>query len=242
MRSSRKTAPVSEIDPTAAAFPAAVLFDLDGTLLDSAPDMLATANAMLDARGRAPITLDALRPVVSKGARAMVSVAFPELEQAPRDALIPEFLQRYEGLIGQHAVLFDGVAGMLDALEAAGCVWGIVTNKPEYLARLILPQLGWETRCAVLIGGDTLAQRKPHPLPLLAAAERMQIDPATCIYVGDDERDIVAANAAGMASVAALWGYRLDEDNPLAWGAEVMVEQPAELQHARAWPAARNPQ
>jgi len=223
-----------------ARFPQAVLFDLDGTLLDSAPDMLATANAMLAARGREPIGLEALRPVVSKGARAMVSVAFPELEQTPRDALVPEFLQRYEALIGQHAVLFDGVAGMLEVLEAAGCAWGIVTNKPEYLARLILPQLGWETRCAVLIGGDTLAQRKPHPLPLLAAAERMAIDPATCIYVGDDERDIVAANAAGMASVAALWGYRLDEDDPLAWGAEVMIEQPSELQQAQAWPAARS--
>nr|WP_095362825.1 phosphoglycolate phosphatase [Stenotrophomonas rhizophila] len=220
-------------------FPRAVLFDLDGTLLDSAPDMLATANAMLAARGRAPITLEALRPVVSKGSRAMVAVAFPELGQEARDALVPEFLDRYEGLIGQHAVLFDGVAGMLDALEAAGCAWGIVTNKPEYLARLILPQLGWETRCAVLIGGDSLAQRKPHPLPLLAAAERMGIDPGTCIYVGDDERDIVAANAAGMASVAALWGYRLDADDPLAWGAEVMVEQPEALQHADAWPDAR---
>jgi phosphoglycolate phosphatase len=220
-------------------FPQAVLFDLDGTLLDSAPDMLATANAMLAERERAPITLEALRPVVSKGSRAMVAVAFPELGQEARDALVPEFLDRYEGLIGQHAVLFDGVAGMLDALEAAGCAWGIVTNKPEYLARLILPQLGWETRCAVLIGGDSLAQRKPHPLPLLAAAERMGIDPGTCIYVGDDERDIVAANAAGMASVAALWGYRLDADDPLAWGAEVMVEQPEALQHADAWPDAR---
>ncbi|WP_419403893.1 phosphoglycolate phosphatase [Stenotrophomonas rhizophila] len=220
-------------------FPRAVLFDLDGTLLDSALDMLATANAMLAARGRAPITLEALRPVVSKGSRAMVAVAFPELGQEARDALVPEFLDRYEALIGQHAVLFDGVAGMLDALEAAGCAWGIVTNKPEYLARLILPQLGWETRCAVLIGGDTLAQRKPHPLPLLAAAERMGIDPGTCIYVGDDERDIVAANAAGMASVAALWGYRLDADDPLAWGAEVMIEQPEALQHADAWPDAR---
>lgn len=220
-------------------FPRAVLFDLDGTLLDSAPDMLATANAMLAARERAPITLEVLRPVVSKGSRAMVAVAFPELGQEARDALVPEFLDRYEALIGQHAVLFDGVAGMLDALEAAGCGWGIVTNKPEYLARLILPQLGWETRCAVLIGGDTLAQRKPHPLPLLAAAERMGIDPGTCIYVGDDERDIVAANAAGMASVAALWGYRLDADDPLAWGAEAMIEQPAALQKAAAWPAAR---
>jgi 2-phosphoglycolate phosphatase len=223
----------------AGLFPQAVLFDLDGTLLDSAPDMLATANAMLAERGRPPITLDALRPVVSKGSRAMVSVAFPELGLEARDALVPEFLDRYEALIGQHAVLFDGVAGMLGALEAAGCAWGIVTNKPEYLARLILPQLGWETRCAVLIGGDTLAQRKPHPLPLLAAAERMGIEPGICIYVGDDERDIVAANAAGMASVAALWGYRLDADDPLAWGAEVMIEQPAELQQAAAWPASR---
>ena len=226
--------PVSE-----SGFPQAVLFDLDGTLLDSAPDMLATANAMLAARSRAPISLDALRPVVSKGSRAMVSVAFPALDQAERDALVPEFLQRYEALIGQHAVLFDGVAGMLDALDVAGCVWGIVTNKPEYLARLIVPQLGWETRCKVLIGGDTLAQRKPHPLPLLAAAERMRIDPATCIYVGDDERDIVAANAAGMASVAALWGYRLDADDPLTWGAETMVAQPAQLQRADAWPPSR---
>ncbi|MFI8717019.1 phosphoglycolate phosphatase [Stenotrophomonas sp. NPDC077464] len=234
MRSSPTPTAVAE-----AGFPKAVLFDLDGTLLDSAPDMLATANAMLDARGRPAITLEALRPVVSKGSRAMVSVAFPELGQDARDALVPEFLARYEALIGQHAVLFDGVAGMLEALEGAACAWGIVTNKPEYLARLVLPQLGWETRCAVLIGGDTLAQRKPHPLPLLAAAERMGIDPATCIYVGDDERDIVAANAAGMASVAALWGYRLDDDNPLSWGAEAMIEQPAELQKAAAWPAAR---
>jgi phosphoglycolate phosphatase len=230
---------MSESGVHADLFPQAVLFDLDGTLLDSAPDMLATANAMLAERGRAPITLDALRPVVSKGSRAMVSVAFPELGQEARDALVPEFLDRYEALIGQHAVLFDGVAGMLEALEAAGCAWGIVTNKPEYLARLILPQLGWETRCAVLVGGDTFAQRKPHPLPLLAAAERMGIEPGICIYVGDDERDIVAANAAGMASVAALWGYRLDADDPLAWGAEVMIEQPAELQQAAAWPASR---
>ncbi len=98
----------------------------------------------------------------------MVSAAFPELDVAARDALM-EFLQRYEALIGQHAVLFDGVAGMLAALDEAGTVWGIVTNKPEYLARLILPQHGWQQRCAVLVGGDSLAERKPHPLPLLRA-------------------------------------------------------------------------
>jgi N-acetyl-D-muramate 6-phosphate phosphatase len=232
---------VSEVTAFTGGFPPAVLFDLDGTLLDSAPDMLATANAMLAERGRAAITLDVLRPVVSKGSRAMVAVAFPELEAEARDALIPEFLQRYEALIGRHAVLFDGVAGMLDALDAAGTAWGIVTNKPEYLARLIVPQLGWQQRCRVLIGGDTLSERKPHPLPLLEAARRMDIDPATCVYVGDDERDILAAIAAGMPSVAALWGYRLAEDTPLAWGADVMVEEPAQLQNPCAWPSAAVP-
>ncbi|MFA4685672.1 HAD-IA family hydrolase, partial [Xanthomonas perforans] len=125
---------------------------------------------------------------------------------------------------------------MLVRLEDAGCVWGIVTNKPEYLARLILPQLGWEQRCAVLIGGDTLAERKPHPLPLVIAAERIGVAPAQCVYVGDDERDIVAARAAAMASVAALWGYRLDDDDPTHWQADVLVEQPQALWNAATWP------
>ncbi len=223
----------------ARGFPRAVLFDLDGTLLDSAPDMLATANAMLAERDRAPLALEQLRPVVSKGSRAMLSVAFPELAEAPRDALVPEFLQRYEGLIGQHARLFDDVAAMLDTLDRAGTIWGIVTNKPEYLARLILPQLGWQQRCAVLVGGDTLAQRKPHPLPLLAAAQAIGITPTQCVYVGDDERDIIAARAAGMPSVAALWGYRLDDDTPARWQADRLVAEPGELLHADAWPTPR---
>jgi len=217
-------------------FPPAVLFDLDGTLLDSAPDMLATVNAMLDARGRAPIALTSLRPMVSKGARAMLGVAFADLDAEARGALVPEFLERYERLIGTHSQLFDGVEHMLVRLENAGCVWGIVTNKPDYLARLIVPQLGWEQRCAVLIGGDTLAERKPHPLPLLVAAERIGVSPAQCVYVGDDERDILAARAAAMRSVAVLWGYRLDEDVPLRWQADVVVDQPQALWNAATWP------
>lgn len=221
---------------TASGFPRGVLFDLDGTLLDSAPDFVATCTAMLAARGRAPVDPAVLRPVVSKGSRAMVSAAFPELDAAARDALVPEFLQRYEALIGQHAVLFDGVAQMLDALDAAGTVWGIVTNKPEYLARLIMPQQHWQRRCAVLVGGDTLAERKPHPLPLLHAAQAIGIAPADCVYVGDDERDILAAQAAGMPSVAALWGYRLAGDDPRSWQASVMVDLPETLHLASAWP------
>ncbi len=219
------------------AFPKAVLFDLDGTLLDSAPDMLATVNLMRAARGRGPMLLEQLRPHVSKGARAMTAAAFPDIEASEREGWIPEFLATYERELGRHCAVFDGVDAMLSALEAAGTVWGIVTNKPEYLARPLMPMLGWQERCAVLIGGDTLPKRKPDPLPLLVAAERIGIAPADCIYVGDDERDIAAARAARMRSVVALWGYRLSDDDPVAWQGDVMVERPDSLCGADVWPA-----
>ncbi|TQM10389.1 phosphoglycolate phosphatase [Pseudoxanthomonas sp. 3HH-4] len=224
---------------TAGGFPRAALFDLDGTLLDSAPDMLATANRMRASRGVGAMTLDVLRPHVSKGARAMLAAAFPAMEQGPREALVPEFLAIYQEELGRHSVLFDGVAEMLAALEAGGSTWGIVTNKPEYLARDILPQLGWESRCAVLIGGDTLAEKKPHPLPLQVASERIGIAIADCVYVGDDERDIQSARAAGMPSIAALWGYRQAHEEPALWLADVMVEWPVTLVEPSAWPTAR---
>ncbi|MFK3650103.1 phosphoglycolate phosphatase [Lysobacter enzymogenes] len=221
------------------AFPKAALFDLDGTLLDSAPDMLATANAMRAARGRAPMPLEALRPHVSKGARAMLGAAFADVDAGEREGWVPEFLDIYERELGLHGAPFPGVEAMLAALEAAGTPWGIVTNKPEYLARKLMPLLGWEARCAVLIGGDTLAARKPDPLPLTVAAQRIGVDPGACAYVGDDERDILAARAAGMPSVVALWGYRLELDDPIAWQGDVLVDDPAALAAADAWPATR---
>lgn len=220
-------------------FPAAVLFDLDGTLLDSAPDMLAAINRMRDARARAPMLLAELRPHVSKGARAMVGAAFGDVDAAEREGWIPEFLDLYQQELGKHGQPFEGVEPMLRALEAAGCIWGIVTNKPEYLAVQLIPALRWQDRCAVLIGGDTLARRKPDPLPLTVAAERIGIEPQRCVYVGDDERDILAARAAGMPSVVALWGYRLDEDDPVAWLGDVYIERPEQLCAADAWPASQ---
>lgn len=224
-------------DPNPAArFPAGALFDLDGTLLDSAPDMLATVNRMLAIRDRPPLALADIRPVVSRGARAMASVAFPELDAEGVIALVPEFLAVYAEELGRHSVLFDGVEAMLAALEAAGTPWGIVTNKPEYLAVEILPQLGWQDRCAVLIGGDTLAERKPHPMPLLHAADAIGIAPEACVYVGDDARDIAAARAAGMPSVVALWGYRLDDDDPVAWQGDVMLDAVQSLIEPAGWP------
>ena len=209
---------------TATVFPELVLFDLDGTLLDSAPDMAATVNRMRAARGQAPMPLAELRPHVSKGSRAMSAAAFPELGGEVPAEMIREFLDVYEAELGKHSVLFDGVAELLDAIEAAGSRWGIVTNKPEYLARQVVPQLGWESRCAILIGGDSLPQRKPHPLPLLHAAAQLGVAIDDCVYVGDDQRDIDAARAAGMKSVVALWGYRPEGDDPLAWGGDVLVD------------------
>ncbi len=223
------------------SFPRAVLFDLDGTLLDSAPDMLATANRLRDAQGLEPMALAQLRPHVSRGSRAMLAAAFPHLEVAAREAMVPLFLETYLQELGRHSVLFDDIETMLAALEADGGVWGIVTNKPEYLAREILPQLGWETRCAVLIGGDTLAEKKPHPLPLLVAAERIGFAVGDCVYVGDDERDIQAARAAGMPSVAVLWGYRQDHEQPAEWGADSVLECPAELLDPANWPQPLSP-
>lgn len=224
---------------TSRDFPKAVLFDLDGTLLDSAPDMVAAIDAMRAARGQPPMPLAELRPHVSKGARAMVAAAFAQVDAAERERWIPEFLDHYERELGRHGATFDGIEAMLVALEQAGTTWGIVTNKPEYLARQLMPVLGWEQRCAVLIGGDTLSARKPDPLPLLVAAERIGVEPRDCIYVGDDERDILAARAAGMPSVVALWGYRLDEDDPIAWQGDVMIDEPAGLALPAAWPYSR---
>ena len=220
-------------------FPRGVLFDLDGTLLDSAPDMLAAINAMRAERGVPPMSLADLRPQVSKGARAMLAAGFPHIDAAEREIWVPAFLRHYERELGQHGRPFDGIEAMLAQLEAVGCIWGIVTNKPEYLATQLMPLLGWQARCAVLIGGDTLPARKPDPLPLIVAAERIGVAAADCVYVGDDERDIAAARAAGMPSVVALWGYRLGDDDPLAWQGDVLIDVPSALCAASAWPASR---
>jgi len=217
-------------------FPLVALFDLDGTLLDSAPDMHATANRMRALRGLPPLPLQAIRQHVSKGARVVAQKAFPDLTLAEIEALVPEFLEIYREEMERHSAPFAGVADMLDALERAGTVWGIVSNKAEALAKLCLRQPGWGERCAILIGGDTLSECKPHPLPLLHAAEQLGISPADCVYVGDDHRDIQAARAANMRSVVALWGYYPDDDDPRSWGGDVLVEEPAMLANPAVWP------
>jgi 2-phosphoglycolate phosphatase len=220
-------------------FPRVVLFDLDGTLLDSAPDMLATVNRMRASRGQGTMPIAELRPHVSRGSRAMSAAAFPELNGDVSPAMVREFLEVYEQELGKNSVLFDGGSALLAAIEADGARWGIITNKPEYLAKQVIPQLGWESRCAVLLGGDSLPERKPHPLPLLHAAEVLGAAIDDCVYVGDDRRDIEAARAAGKRSVVALWGYRGEDEQPENWGGTAMASNVHEMLQASFWQALR---
>ncbi|MEO6227127.1 MAG: phosphoglycolate phosphatase [Thermomonas sp.] len=220
-------------------FPRVVLFDLDGTLLDSAPDMLATVNRMRAARGQGPMLLADLRPHVSRGSRAMSAAAFPELKGEVPPEMVREFLDLYEQELGKHSLLFDGVATLLDVIEADGARWGIITNKPEYLARQVIPQLGWASRCAILLGGDSLPERKPHPLPLWHAADMLGATVDDCVYIGDDPRDIDAARAAGMRSVVALWGYRGEDEQPSDWGGDAMASDVHEMLRDGFWQTLR---
>lgn len=206
-----------------------VLFDLDGTLVDSAVDLLNALNIILAREGRQAVSLPALRPVVSKGARAMLAIAFPERDAAARESLLQPFLDVYAQAVARHSTPFEGVAEVLDAIEAAGSRWGIVTNKPHYLALGVVDTMGWSTRSAVLIGGDSLPRKKPDPDQLLHACEILGMRAPDCVYVGDDQRDIAAARSAGMKSVAALWGYREAHEDPLDWKPDAFAELPLDL-------------
>jgi 2-phosphoglycolate phosphatase len=207
-----------------------VLFDLDGTLIDSAPDLAAAANALRLARGLDPLPYEALRPMVGSGARGMVGVA---MQSAPGDpgyeALREEFLARYEGGMLERTQVFATMQPVIDALDAARLPWGIVTNKVHRYADPVIAGLGLLPRAAVVIAGDTTPHSKPHPAPLLEAARRLGLAPAACVYIGDDLRDVQAGRAAGMATVAAAWGYLGQGEAIEHWGADVWVQTPAQL-------------
>jgi len=208
---------------------AAVLFDLDGTLLDSAPDLMAAMNGLLARHGRAAVVPTGFRAMVSRGSRAMLAVAFPDLDAAAHERMLPEFLARYAADIAAHSRAFDGIPELLASLQANAVPWAVVTNKPAALARAVLAAMPWAGACATLVGGDTLTVKKPDPAPLRLACATLAVAPSACLYVGDDERDIVAARACGMRSVAALWGYRDAADDPAQWGADALVATPQEL-------------
>lgn len=200
-------------------WPRAVLFDLDGTLVDTAPDLAAAVNRLLVEEGLAPLSLAVLRPLVSKGGRALLTRAFPERDDAVIEALLPRFLAAYADALTVQSRPFAGIEALLAGIESAGARWGIVTNKPEALARGVVDGMGWAGRCAVLVGGDSLSLRKPDPAPLRHAAALLGLQAVECVYVGDDARDIAAGLAAGMPTAAALWGYREPSEQPERWPA-----------------------
>ena len=207
----------------------AILFDFDGTLADTAPDLAAALNRMREKRGLAPLPAVTVRPYASMGARGLLRVGFAMGPEHPDyEAMKGEFLDRYAEAICEHTRLFPGMAEVLAGLERRAIAWGIVTNKATRFTERIVPGLGVSPACVVC--GDSTPHLKPHPAPLLLAAERLKLEPADCLYVGDDLRDVQAARAAGMRSAAVEWGYHGTEtDGPRAWNADLLLSRPQEL-------------
>ena len=211
---------------------AALLFDLDGTLIDSAPDLAGAANDLRAQHGLPPMPYESLRPMVGSGARGMVGVAFGVWPDDARFASLRDaFLARYAERLLDSTRVFDAMAPVLDRLDAAGQRWGIVTNKAMRFAQPIIAGLGLATRSAVVIAGDSTAFAKPHPEPLFEAARRLGVVPTECAYVGDDPRDVVAGRAAGMRTLAAAWGYLGQGEPVAAWGADQVLSSPSQLLH-----------
>jgi phosphoglycolate phosphatase len=207
-----------------------LLFDLDGTLVDSAPDLAGAANDLRAAHGLPPLPYSALRPMVGSGARGMVGVAFGVAPGDDRfDGLKDAFLARYAERLLHETRVFAAMQPVLEALDAADLPWGIVTNKAMRFTAPLVDGLGLAQRARVVIAGDTTPHAKPHPAPLLEAARRIGVAAGACTYVGDDLRDMQAGRAAGMATLAAAWGY-LGQGEPVeAWGADRVLSSPTDL-------------
>lgn len=215
------------------ATPRAVFFDLDGTLVDSAPDLVAAVAALCAELGAPPPDAQAVRQVVSAGGRAMLRKGLPGADDAMIDQWLPRFLDLYSVAMAVHTRLYEGIAEVLARLEERDIPWGIVTNKPGWLARPLLGQIDIGTRCAAMVSGDCLPVKKPDPAPVLHACALAGVEAGGSVFVGDDLRDVQAGRAAGMRTIAAAWGY-LDGGDPHSWGADQVVASPSGLLAALA--------
>jgi phosphoglycolate phosphatase len=207
-----------------------VLFDLDGTLLDTAPDLADALNAVLAENGHSPLPYEDIRPVVSHGGIALISLGFGMDTSNPQfEHLRKRLLDVYRENISRKTRPFPGITEALEQLEARGINWGVVTNKPGWLTEPLLRDLDLYGRAACIVSGDTLDERKPHPAPMLHACKLAGSDPAQCVYVGDAERDIEAGNNAGMHTLVALFGYIQEHDVPANWRADAAIKTPQEV-------------
>jgi phosphoglycolate phosphatase len=208
----------------------AVLFDLDGTLIDSAPDLGAAADQMRLDRGMPSLPYEAYRPMAGAGARGMLGVAFGLVMEDPRfDAMREEFFINYERCMTQRTTVFDGVESLIREIGSRQLLWGVVTNKSSRFTDPLTRAMPLFSTAGAIVSGDTTPHAKPHPAPLLEAARRLGLAPERCLYVGDDERDVVAGLAAGMRTVAATYGYLGNRSDTRAWGAHAEINSPMEL-------------
>ncbi|MFZ5567302.1 MAG: HAD-IA family hydrolase [Pseudomonadota bacterium] len=208
----------------------AVLFDLDGTLIDSAPDLGAAADQMRTDRGLPPLPLERYRPMAGAGARGMIGVAFGLTPEDPGyNALREEFMANYERCMTARTYAFAGIPELIEQLLQRDLAWGVVTNKIERFTLPLTGAMPLFASAGAIVGGDTTPHPKPHPAPLFEAARRLGLEPQRCLYVGDDERDIVAGLAAGMGTVAATYGYLGARGDVSAWGAHASINSPTEL-------------
>ncbi|MCU7836892.1 MAG: HAD-IA family hydrolase [gamma proteobacterium symbiont of Taylorina sp.] len=209
----------------------AVLFDLDGTFADTAPDLAAALNQVLTEEGHAPLAYETIRPMVSHGGIALIKLGFNLSEHhTDFERLRLRLLDIYQSNISHLTTLFDGIDKLLKTLGDNNIVWGIVTNKPAWLTDPLMQQLGYDNKAATIVSGDTTSERKPHPEPLLYACREIGCQPSDCLYVGDAERDIIAGKRAGMFTLTALFGYIEDNDSPEQWGADAMILHPEEIE------------
>ncbi len=209
---------------------AAALFDLDGTLVDTAPDMAGALNRVLVSEGKEPLGYETIRNYVSHGATRLVNLGFGgQLTADEQERLRQLFLVEYNNGLCVHSRLFPGFAEVLDFLDDESIPWGVVTNKPGWLTDPLLKFLDLFDRAACVVSGDTVAKRKPHPMPLIHAAEQIDVPATECVYLGDAERDVEAARAAGMHSLIAAYGYIDGTDNPDSWNADGIVFKPTEF-------------
>jgi N-acetyl-D-muramate 6-phosphate phosphatase len=206
----------------------AFLFDLDGTLVDTAPDLCGTIQDMQKDRGIAITPFSAMQHLASGGARALLGIGFNlSREDQAFPAMRAEFLERYQARIAQESVIYEGIEQLLAQIEANQQLWAVVTNKPYYLAKDLLSQLGLLERCALLVGGDTADKPKPSPLPCLLTSQTLRVTPSECLMIGDDERDIVSGREAGMKTAAVKYGYIASDLQ--TWGADLIFDEPNDI-------------
>lgn len=207
-----------------------VLFDLDGTLLDTAPDLAYALNSIAQNEGREPLSLAQIRPVASNGSRGLLGLMFHIDDTDPDYARLREnFIQTYHQHLCVDTKIFKGMELVLEHLESQGIRWGVVTNKPAVLAQQLLEKMNLADRCACIVGGDSTLKQKPDPEPLLFACELINSLPKECVYIGDAERDIIAAKKAGMRAIAALYGYLDDNATPEYWQADYYIDHPRDI-------------